>query len=156
MEYEYSFKVNDINKYINYCKDNNYEFIEETKQSRTIYRNPNKTMARITIKENNGNITKCLDFKEDKLSDAVLIERKESSAIEFDSISNAESILDFLDYKKDNTLIRKRTVFKKNGVKFELDDYIEPEISYVVAIEGNKEEVDKVYQEVVKLGENTK
>ena len=36
MEYEYSFKVKEIDPYIEYCKNNGYEFIEETNQSRTI------------------------------------------------------------------------------------------------------------------------
>ena len=49
-EYEYSFKVSSLNPYIDYCKKNNFEFVEETNQSRTIYRNSNKTIARITIK----------------------------------------------------------------------------------------------------------
>ena len=44
MEYEYSFKVEEIDPYIEYCKNNGYEFIEETNQSRTLYRNTNKTI----------------------------------------------------------------------------------------------------------------
>lgn len=144
-EYEYSFKVSSLNPYIDYCKKNNFEFVEETNQSRTIYRNSNKTIARITIK--NG-ILKSLDFKDDIISDDVLIERRESKDIKFDDLEAVESILDFLNYKKDNTLIRTRLVYKKGNVKFELDNYELPESSFVVAIEGNKEEVDNVYEEV--------
>lgn len=144
-EYEYSFKVSSLNPYIDYCKKNNFEFVEETNQSRTIYRNSNKTIARITIK--NG-ILKYLDFKDDIISDDVLIERRESKDIKFDDLEAVESILDFLNYKKDNTLIRTRLVYKKGNVKFELDNYELPESSFVVAIEGNKEEVDNVYEEV--------
>lgn len=144
-EYEYSFKVSSLNPYIDYCKKNNFEFVEETNQSRTIYRNSNKTIARITIK--NG-ILKSLDFKDDIISDDVLIERRESKDIKFDDLEAVESILDFLNYKKDNTLIRTRLVYKKGNVKFELDNYELPESSFVVAIEGKKEEVDNVYEEV--------
>ena len=144
-EYEYSFKVSSLNPYIDYCKKNNFEFVEKTNQSRTIYRNSNKTIARITIK--NG-ILKSLDFKDDIISDDVLIERRESKDIKFDDLEAVESILDFLNYKKDNTLIRTRLVYKKGNVKFELDNYELPESSFVVAIEGNKEEVDNVYEEV--------
>lgn len=150
MEYEYSFKVKDLKPYIDYCKENNYEFIEETKQSRTIYRNENKTMARITIKEKNNNIKKLLDFKDDILTDDVLIERRESKQVEFNDDEPIESILNFLNYKKDNTLIRTRYVYEKENVKFELDDYESPEKTFVIAIEGNKNEVDKVYEDITK------
>ena len=147
-EYEYSFKVKEIDPYIEYCKNNGYEFIEETNQSRTLYRNTNKTMARITIKEKNNIVKKLLDFKDDNITDDILIERRESKSIEFTDDDAVESILDFLNYKKDNTLIRKRYVYKKGNVKFEIDDYEYPEKSYVVAIEGEKSEVDKVYNVV--------
>ena len=153
MEYEYSFKVKEIDPYIEYCKNNGYEFIEETNQSRTLYRNTNKTMARITIKEKNGVTKKLLDFKDDNINGDILIERRESQSIEFTDDDAVESILNFLNYKKDNTLIRKRYVYKKGNVKFELDDYDAPEKAFVVAIEGEKSEVDKVYEEVKNLGE---
>ena len=53
-----------------------------------------------------------------------------------------------LGYKKDKVLSRTRIVYKKDGVKFELDSYTSPEIIFVVGIEGNKEKVDFVYKEV--------
>ena len=110
-------------------------------------------MARITIKGKNGVTKKLLDFKDDIMTDEVLIERRESQSIEFTDEEAVESILNFLEYKKDNTLIRKRYVYKKGNVKFELDDYDAPEKAFVVAIEGEKSEVDKVYEEVKNLGE---
>lgn len=152
-EYEYSFKVKNLNPYIEYCKENEYEFVEETNQSRTLYKNINKTMARITIKSNNGVTKKLLDFKDDIMTDEVLIERRESQSIEFTDEEAVESILNYLEYKKDNTLIRKRYVYKKGNVKFEIDEYTKPEIMNVVAIEGEKSEVDKVYEEVKNIGE---
>ena len=48
-EYEYSFEVKNLTPFINYCEENNYNLTNKNKQSRTIYRNANKTMARITI-----------------------------------------------------------------------------------------------------------
>ena len=121
MEYEYSFKVKEIDPYIEYCKNNGYEFIEETNQSRTLYRNTNKTLARITIKEKNNIIKKLLDFKDDNITDDILIERRESKSIEFTDDDAVESILNFLNYKKDNTLIRKRYV--KESAKSIYQDY---------------------------------
>ena len=120
MEYEYSFKVLDLTPYHKYCKENDYELLEVTNQSRTLYRHINKTMARITIKECNNTIIKTLDFKEDKLSSDVLIERKESEAITFTDDAAVDSILEFLEYKKDNTLIRKRYVYKLADIKLEI------------------------------------
>lgn len=147
-EHEYSFNVKDLGPYIDYCKSNNYELIEENNQTRILYRNTNQTMARITIKESDNKIRKTLDFKDHILSDEVLIERRESLPLDFKDDKIIESILNFLEYKKDNTLKRKRIIYKKNEVIFELDDYEYPEKAYVVAIEGKKDEVDKVYSEI--------
>ena len=147
-EYEYSFKVKSIEPFINYCIENKYELKEKTNQTRTLFRKNDKTMARITIKVENGNTTKQLDFKDDILSDEILIERRETLPIKFESDQEIESILDFLNYKKDTVLIRERIVYNKNNVIFEIDKYQSPTEELVVAIEGNKEEVDKVYKEI--------
>lgn len=148
MEYEYSFKVDSIDKYIDYCNNNDYELIDKVKQTRTLYRNSNKTMARITINEYENNTKMFLDFKEDNLTDDILKIRKESLPLEFNDIESIKSILEFLDYKKDITLTRTRIIYEKDNVKFEIDEYESPEIYNVVAIEGEKEEVDKVYNEL--------
>ena len=58
-----------------------------------------------------------------------------------------------LEYKKDKVLERTRYVYEKNQVTFELDEYTSPEVMCVVAVEGEKEEVDKVYDEIKDLGE---
>ncbi len=143
-EYEYSFKVESIERYIDYCNNNGYELIDKVKQTRTLYRNSNKTMARITINDNKM----FLDFKEDNLTEDILKIRKESLPLEFNDIKSINSILDFLEYKKDITLIRNRKIYEKDNVKFEIDEYESPEVYNVVAIEGEKEEVDKVYNEL--------
>ena len=44
-------------------------------------------------------------------------------------------------------LKRKRYVFEKNNVRFEIDKYREPAMN-VVAIEGLKENVDDVYNDL--------
>jgi len=147
-EYEYSFKTDDITKYINYCNNNDYKLIDKVKQTRTLYRNSNKTMARITINEYDDNTKMFLDFKEYNLNDSILKIRKESLPLEFNDIESINSILEFLNYKKDITLIRNRIIYEKDNVKFEIDKYESPEVYNVVAIEGKKEEVDKVYNEL--------
>ncbi len=66
------------------------------------------------------------------------------------------SILDILEYKKDVTLIRDRSVYEKENVRLELDVYSSPEKMYVVAIEGKKEEVDSVYNSLTYIINNTR
>ena len=58
--------------------------------------------------------------------------------------STIESILKTLEFKLVADNIRTRYVYKKNEIKFEIDDYKIPK-AQVVAIEGNKEEVDQLY-----------
>lgn len=150
-EYEYSFKVESLDPYLKYCLENKYKLIEDTKQTRLLCRNDNKTLARITIKESNGVVIKQLDFKDDIESDDILIERRESMPIEFEDENAVDSILEFLNYRKDKLLIRRRMVYRKGDVTFEIDDYDAPEKAFVIAIEGEKNEVDKVYKEVENL-----
>jgi adenylate cyclase class IV len=151
-EYEYSFEVRNLEPYIEYCKNKNYLLESKIRQERIIYRNPNKTIGRITKNTNfNGIVSNELDFKDDLLSKEMLIERRESLSINFTDEVAIQSILDFLGYKKDNTLIRTRTVYKKNNVSFELDDYEQPKKTYVVAIDGLKEEVNAVYKEIANI-----
>ena len=65
------------------------------------------------------------------------------------------SILDILGYFKHKELNRKRIVYKKGNITFEIDDYILPEIMHVIAIEGKKEEVDKIFLDISeKIGGN--
>ena len=143
MEYEYSFEVKSLDKYIEYCENNGYKKVSQKKEMRIIYRNENKTIARITIEDDKDAL---LDFKDDMLGDQVLIERRETPKLYIEDMNTILKILEFLKYNKDNVLKRERIVYKKGGVTFELDSYSVPRKSYVVAIEGKKEEVDKVYK----------
>ena len=147
MEYEYSFKVSRLDKYIEYCENNSYKKISQKYEKVIIFRNINKTIARITF----DNEKIYLDFKEDKLSNNVLNERKETPKIIIDNYNDVLKILNFLEYKEDNTLERNRIVYEKNNVIFEFDSYILPEKAYVVSLEGDKVIVDKIYNEIMNL-----
>jgi len=92
-----------------------------------------------------------LDFKEDKLSNNVLNERKETPKIIIDNYNDVLKILNFLEYKEDNTLERNRIVYKKNNVIFEFDSYILPEKAYVVSLEGDRNIVNEIYNEIKNL-----
>ncbi len=146
-EYEYSFKVKSIDPYIQYCDENGYTKEEETVQNRTLYKNVNKTMARITSKTKDGKTKTVLDFKDDNQADVVLKVSRETIPLEItpENEKAIESILDMLGYIKDKTLIRNRMVYKKGNVTFEIDKYDAPETMFVVAIEGEKGAVDKTY-----------
>lgn len=152
-EYEYSFKVLDLTPYINYCKENGYILKESTSQIRVLYRNSNKTLARITTKIKNNEKRTFLDFKDDNQSNETLKLSKESLPLEITEkdFESVYSILQMLNYSKDVTLIRDRVVYEKDNVKFEIDNYSSPERMYVVAIEGDKTEVDLIYNEIKEM-----
>ena len=154
-EYEYSFKVKDIEPFINYCLENNYEFKYEYKQIRTLYKNGGKVMARITKDIYSDKEVEVLNFKDDNLGNSVLNVCRESKdlIINDENRDFVKSLLEILELNKTKELIRKRYVYKKNNVIFELDRYTSP-IMNVVAIEGKKEEVDNVYNELRKIIDN--
>ncbi len=61
------------------------------------------------------------------------------------------SILEFLGYVVPNgEYTRTRIVYEKNQVKFEMDFYHESK-NKVMAIEGEKEQVDLVYEEIKQI-----
>ena len=147
-EYEYSFKVSSIKPYIEYCEKNDYKKESEILENRKVYENkynPN-IIARITktvigLKEQI--VFDCKNVKEERQD---LKESQESIPLVFNKsdYSTIESILKTLEFKLVADNIRTRYVYKKNEVKFEIDDYKIPK-AQVVAIEGNKEEVDQLY-----------
>lgn len=143
MEYEYSYTVENLDKIIEYLNVN-YKFTEKYKEKRVIYRNTNHTIARITYK----NDEMYLDFKEDKLSNNDVIERKESKSIKVEDLSGVEDILSFLEYKKDNSISRYRSIYEGDNIKFEIDEYLEPSKTYVVSFEGDKDTCDKVNKKI--------
>ena len=154
MEYEYSFKVKSLKPYIEYCLKNDYTLESDNKQQGIIYRGPDRTLARIKINiTSKGNTVKKLDFKEEDFTKTLLKERRDSLALEFSDDKAVETILEFLNYKKYGSYLRRRQVYTKNNVIFELDYYIKSR-NKVMAIEGLKEEVDKVYNEIKNIEKN--
>lgn len=146
-EYEYSFKVNKIKPYIDYCEKEKYRKIEEVKQIRDLYSNNSGIIARITISKTNNIQSFILDFKEEDDSKKILKNTKESLPLQFEktNLKTVYTILDILGYKQIKHLVRDRIVYTKSKVKFEIDKYSSPEKMNVVAIEGNKSNVDKIY-----------
>lgn len=152
MEYEHSFKVMNIMPFIEFCESNKFVKEKEVSQTRILYTNANKILARITTDESNGIETKYFDFKEENNSDKVLKISGESSMLKIDNDNKefVDSVLDFFKFEHSKELKRIRHVYKKDNVKFEIDDYLQPEMK-VVAIEGEPQEVDKIYKEIEEL-----
>lgn len=148
-EYEYSFKVKDITPFVEYCINNSYELKEEYEQTRTLYKNGGKVMARITKNVYKEDEVEILNFKDDNLSDSVLKVSRESKdlLINDENRDFVKSLLEILELNGKKRLVRKRNVYTYNNVVFEIDKYTIPTMN-VVAIEGKKEDVDKVYNEL--------
>lgn len=148
-EYEYSFKVRTIEPFIEYCVNNNYELKKEYVQTRTLYKNGGKVMARITKNVYESEEIEILNFKDDNLNDNVLKVSRESKDLRINDENRdfVTSLLEILELNEAKKLIRKRFVFKKNNVIFELDKYTTP-VMNVVALEGLQDEVDNVYNEL--------
>ena len=106
-------------------------------------------MARITENIYNNNKEKILNFKDDNLNGQTLKIYRESKdlIINDDNQEFVNSLIEILDLNNKKVLKRKRYVFEKNNVRFEIDEYTEP-VMNVVAIEGLKKEVDIVYNEL--------
>lgn len=153
-EYEYSFKVKDVNPYIEYCKNNDFEETFKNDQIRDWYQNDSSISARVTINKINGEDEIIVDFKEEDKSDEILKETRESLPLKVENnIDAINSILNILGYKIDVHVARIRRVYKKGNVKFEIDEYTKPEIMNVVAIEGEKEIVDDIYESIKNLND---
>ena len=148
-EYEYSFKVKDITPFIDYCQQHQYQLIEDYRQIRTLYKNNGTVMARITKNFYPNQTIEILNFKDDHLTEQVLKVNRETAdlIITEENRPFVNSLIEILDLNHPKILERHRLVYQKNQVKFEIDDYTTPTIK-VVAIEGLKEEVDAVYQEL--------
>ena len=154
-EYEYSFNVSDIKPYIEFCKKNKYKKVKEIKQHRKVYENKHNRniISRITT-ENDITV---IDFKNTNKSYNNLNISNESKSLKINK-TNAEffdSILNILDFEQSADNYRIRYIYKKDNVTFEIDDYSSPKM-FVVAVEGERNEVDKVYNELKAINKKYK
>ena len=127
-------------------KKNNYNLINKTTQKRVLYRNDNKILARVTTIQEDKSKNIFLDFKDENESDDTLKISRESGKIDVTGKMNfVNAVLSMLEFDFYKELDRVRYVYTKDKVIFEIDEYLKPEMK-VVGIEGNKEEVDKIYK----------
>ena len=130
-----------------YLKENNYKEIFNKKQNRIVYENikNRNIISRITSNDEDY----LFDFKNKSYETETLKISKESLPLKIkkEDIENVKSILDVLGFEQTSNIVRTRFVFVKDEVKFEIDDYIKPKM-LVVSVEGKRDKVDKVYNEV--------
>ena len=152
-EYEHSFKVKSILSYLEYCKQNGYTEFDVVTQNRVVYENSNSDhiIARITTEtvgegkerivfdcKNVGSKRKDLNISSESIPMELTEETKKIVL----------SMLEVLEFYVAADNLRTRYIFKKEGVTFEIDDYIRPQ-TQVVAIEGKEEAVEKVYSDIL-------
>lgn len=151
-EYEYSIRAKDVKPFIKYCEDNGYILVNKTKQNRIVYENKHnrKILARITTSENNGKVISIFDCKNvNKKDESLNISREsEEMVVTSENETIIKSMLEVMDFEKVADNLRIRYEYKKDGVKFEIDDYIRPEMK-VVAIEGERTKVDAIYKKII-------
>ena len=148
-EYEYSFKVKSIKKYLDYCENNGYINKSISTQNRKVYENKNnrKIIARITKNTIDGNEETLLDFKNSTHKENELKISLESVPIKLgdSNIDNYISLLELLEFELVADLYRTRYVYIKDDVEFEIDEYTSPKMN-VIAIEGEKNKVDQEFK----------
>ena len=153
-EYEYNFKVQSIEPFINFCKQNGYKEKQISTQNRVVYENKNKKtmLARITTDIKNNKKTTVLDFKNVDNKNINFKISNESLPIKVTSKNKKAimSILQTLEFEEVANNFRTRYVYEKNNVEFEIDDYTRPQMK-IVAIEGDRNEVEKVKLLIEKL-----
>lgn len=153
IEYERNFKTDDITPYLAYCEENGYKLVSEAWQNRRVFENREnrKIFSRITTTKVDGELVTEWDFKFKNVDrkDASLKISQESKAMILDEggIETALSMLETMNFEQIADNIRTRYVYEKDGVTFEIDDYVRPDIK-VVALEGDHEKVDEIYREL--------
>lgn len=153
IEYEYNFKVEDIDKVLKYCQEHGYELVSKTMQNRVVYENRHnrKIISRITTTVKGGKTERVIDFKNVNNNDGLVKQSMESLPMSLNnkSMEIVKSMLEVMDFEQSADNLRTRYVHEKGSVTFEIDDYTRP-LMKVVAIEGEKAEVDRVYSELMK------
>lgn len=135
-----------------FCEENGFVLVSKTSENRVVFENKQnrKIISRLTTTFGESKKVTVWDFKNVGKNDNLLKVSKESEAMVLDEsgIKIARSMLEVMDFEQSADNLRTRYVFEKGDVKFEIDDYTRPQMK-VVAIEGEKSQVDKVYQMIV-------
>lgn len=149
-EYEYSFRVEYAEAYHAFCIKSSPDKISVQSLRRRVYKDGSLIIARITEEEDEGKSRIYFDFKEDTIDSTLIKHVKESPEMEVDeaNLSEVEKLLSTLGFALSIDLDKKRTRYHYKGMHIDIDEYTSPEAAVVVEIEGIKESVDKMYQEM--------
>ena len=151
-EYEHSFKVESILPYLEYCKEKGYIELDSVTQNRVVYENSNSDhiIARITTETVGGKERTVFDCKNvgSKRKDLNISNESIPMELTEETKKIVLSMLEVLEFYVAADNLRTRYTFKKEGVTFEIDEYIRPQ-NQVVAIEGKEEAVEKVYSDIL-------
>lgn len=152
IEYEYTFKVKQIDAVIEFCEKNGFKLVSKSWQNRKVFENKHnrKIISRLTSTCADGSVAEW-DFKNVDNKNAQFKVSQESNVMILDKngIENALSMLETMDFEMSADNERTRYVYEKDDVKFEIDDYTRPQMK-VVAVEGDKTQVDQVYAALLK------
>ncbi len=151
-EYEWSFKVKSVLPFLEYCRKGGYKEFEPASQNRVVYHNKNieHTIARLTTEKVGAKEKIILDFKNVSKKNENLNVSDESAPLKINkaNLKAVCSMLEVLGFYVAADNYRTRYVFKKAGVKFEIDDYSKPKMC-VVAIEGEENAVEAVKKDLL-------
>lgn len=154
VEYERSFNVESIKPYIEYCEKNGFNLVNKVRQNRIVYECKHNIhiIARITTETVNDKTTVLFDYKNvDKSNDDLKVSRESIPMVVTEENKDIIlSILNVTDFILQSDNLRTRYVYQKDDVIFEIDDYEQPKVMQVVAIEGNEEKVENIYLELKK------
>ena len=151
IEYERSFKVASVKPYIEYCEENGFVLEEIVEQNRVVFENKfsNNIIARITTETKDGVAVTVFDCKNVGKRESNLKVSSESIPLVVTNENKEKifSILETLDFFEAANNLRKRYVYSKGNVKFEIDEYIRPQTN-VIAIEGEQNLVEDIYAQL--------
>lgn len=149
IEYEYSIKAKSVEPFIKYCNQEGFEFISKAKENRIVFENDKNIIARITIKKKDDEEICTVDFKNKCCGNETFKIAKESLPLQIkkEDIDVVKNMLEVIEFNQSADNLRTRYIFKKDGVKFEIDEYTRPKMN-VIGIEGDKDKVDKIYQSI--------
>lgn len=152
-EYEFNIRVKEIKSTIDFCEKNGFVLVSKTKQNRKVFENKNNRniISRITTtwEDDKKNIVwdfKSVNNKSQELKESI---ESEEMCLNEESVKIAKSMLEVANFELSADNLRTRYIYEKDDVKFEIDDYERPEMK-IVAIEGNKEKVDKLCEKLQK------
>lgn len=152
-EFEYSFTVDSVIPYHDFCAKNSDQTVEVTQMRRKVYKNGSSTIARLTWEVDPQNKKLFyIDFKEDsKDSDLVKHVRESKKMIlSEDRCAAVERLLAKLEYHLTADLDKQRSSYWIADVRVDIDTYHLPTKAFVIELEGEPGVTKRLYTRMKK------